>query len=276
LIYQCVTLGAGDVNLFLRTVDSKPQEFFAAHVKHLCLSSQVSSAKATRVLKVCTGVAQLALWVDYGGKLPVSGAAAYLSRLRLKRLSIEHSHLINFLANAQKTPPAWCDTLTHLEVIFWKTVQPSVALPGLDRLPSLTHLTVTGPGLHDIIHEPWLAAVISDCPGLRVVLVLADEDEVVEEPFQIGNCWVVPIEYPVNIVTNWEASFWGLPDLYSRAEGEIKLKELRGSSSLMAGAPLISVAPLAFIHHGQKRHQQPRFPLNLLQANIRVLCVGEP
>ncbi|RXW21219.1 hypothetical protein EST38_g4633 [Candolleomyces aberdarensis] len=226
-IYHMVTLGEHDADLFIRTVDSKPPEFFAVHVERLCLSVSVPPAKASRILNVCKGAVDLALWVDFGGKLPPTGAAAYVSSLSLKRLSIEHEHLLSFLSAPRTISPPWYKTLTHLEIVFWKhTASPTI--PGLDKLTSLTHLTL---GLrHSVIEEPWLSAIVASCPRLQVLVPLADEDDPVEDTFLLGKCWIVPMHYPPSVVENWEASFWGLPDIFTRAQEEIQLKQSSESS----------------------------------------------
>ena len=219
-----VALDKEDAGMFLRTLETKPPEFFAAHVKHLCLSIAVPPPRATKVLGVCSGVVELALWVDFGGTLaPVtSRAGAYLSSFPLRRLSIEHAHLLSFLAAPKPFTPPWYDTLTHLEVVFWKRELAPV-VPGLEVLTSLTHLTL---GLrHAHVEEEWLSAIVACCHRLKVLIPMANEDDDVEDPFVLGNCWVVPLTYPNSVVKNWEASFWGLPDNYTRAEEEIRMKE---------------------------------------------------
>jgi hypothetical protein len=222
-----VTLGRVDADLFIRTVDSKPPEFFAVHVERLCLSVSVSPTKASRILNVCKGVVELALWVDFGGKLPPTGAAACLSSLSLKRLSIEHGHLLSFLSTPRTISPPWYETLTHLEIVFWKH-DASPTIPGLAKLTSLTHLTL---GLrHSVIEEPWLSAMVASCPRLQVLIPLADEDDPVEDTFLLGKCWIVPMHYPLSVINNWEASFWGLPDIFIRAQEEIQSKQSSESS----------------------------------------------
>ncbi|KAJ3535612.1 hypothetical protein NMY22_g6404 [Coprinellus aureogranulatus] len=223
-IYRVVALGKEDAVLFLRTVAAKPPEFFATHVKHLCLSIAVSSARATKILDVCSGVVELALWVDFGGTLSptTSKAGASLSSLPLRRLSIEHAHFLSFLAAPKSVTPPWYDTLTHLEVVFWKR-ELSPVIPGLEVLSSLTHLTL---GLrHAHVEEGWLSAIVACCPRLKVLIPMANEDDEVEEPFLLRNCWIVPLTYPHSVIENWEASYWGLPDNYTRAEEEIRLKQ---------------------------------------------------
>lgn len=223
-IYRVVALGKEDADLFLRTLETKPSEFFATHVKHLCLSIAVSSSRATKILRVCSGVVELALWVDFGGAIApaTSSAGAYLSSLPLRRLSIEHAHLLAFLAAPKSVTPPWYQTLTHLEVVFWKR-ELSPVIPGLEVLTSLTHLTL---GLrHAHVDEGWLSGIVACCPRLKVLIPMANEDDEVEEPFVLGSCWIVPLTYPHSVIENWEASYCGLPDNYTRAEEEIRLMQ---------------------------------------------------
>lgn len=262
-IYRIVTLGREDSDLFLRTMDMKPPEFFAAHVKHLCLSISVTAQKAIRILSVCTGVVELALWVNFGGPRslfapgaepnhnptppafpspansssePVANPGVYLAALALRRLSIEHKHIVSFFAAPRSVRPAWYSTLTHLEVVFWERVL-APDIPGIGELTSLTHLSL---GLrHASVHEKseWVEVIVKSCAKLEVLIPMANEDDELEEPFLVlERCWVVPLHYPASVIANWEASYWGLPDNYTRAYDEIRLKKesggVEGSSSV--------------------------------------------
>lgn len=259
-----VVLGWDDCDKFLWAVEKKPREFFATSVTHLCLSYSVSSEKASRILEVCSGIVELALWVDFGGALvptpqhhtrtgikpgaslhgnrsvpsvlssgiaskshsPLTDstrAANAMASLNLRRLSIEHRHLLSSLsppANEPRIHPMWFHTLTHLEVVFWKGVaQP--CLPGLEVLTSLTHLAL---GIGQVVLEDvWLRPIVDACPTLRALIPILHEEEVIEDPFKLGSCWVVPIHEPPNVVKNWESSYWGLEDNYARAEEEIRI-----------------------------------------------------
>lgn len=53
---------ASDENHFAVAVSSRPTSFFEAHVKNLCLTGTMTDEHASRVLSVCTGVRNLALW----------------------------------------------------------------------------------------------------------------------------------------------------------------------------------------------------------------------
>ena len=64
-IYDMVTLGSSDTELFLRTMDTVPPGFLANYVKRLFLSLSVYASDSELILVVCTCVFDLAFWVDY-------------------------------------------------------------------------------------------------------------------------------------------------------------------------------------------------------------------
>ncbi|KAJ3512713.1 hypothetical protein NLJ89_g3361 [Agrocybe chaxingu] len=200
-IYEMVTLGSDDTALFLRTMGSLPQQFFANSVKKLCLSVSVSGRNATRILRACTGVTDLAFWVDYIGTVPNRSLIPYISPLPLRKLSAEVSHFLALFPTGEIIHP-WCECLTHLDIIFW-THEMAPVIPPLDRLPSLTHLALRL--RHNQTQEAALSTILSTCRALKVLIIFDDAEEAAEEKVWTVDPRVVFMPYPTNVVREWEA-----------------------------------------------------------------------
>lgn len=217
-IYDMVTLGANDSKLFLRTMDSMSPEFFAVHVKKLCLSVAVGAKNAKRILSICTGVTDIAFWVDYLGTYPMHSLAPLISPLPLHRLSIELKHFLSLFTDPEPNH-GWCETLTHLDIIFW-THELSPAVPHLEKLSSLTHLALRL--RHSQAQETSLLAIVSARKSLKV-LVIFDESDNPEDITWPADPRVVYLPYPSNVVPEWEAQAKQNPNCsWSRAEDLVR------------------------------------------------------
>lgn len=206
-----VTLGNTDTALFLRTMDSMPPNFVAINVKRLCLSVSVGGDNAARILRACTGVVDLAFWVDYLQAFPEHTLFPLISLLPLRRLSIELAHYRSLF----REPAAWCKTLTHLDIIFWSR-ETSPVVPYLDRLPSLSHLLLRL--RHNRAKKNSLLTILSACKALKI-LVIYDESDSTEDAVLPVDPRVVKIHYPANVVGDWEAcAKLDLNCTWSRAE----------------------------------------------------------
>ena len=192
-----VTLGNTDTELFVRSMESLPPDFIAMNVKRLCLSVSVGGDSAAHILRACTGVVDLAFWLDYLQSFPKHSLSALISPLPLRRLSIELSHYRALLSGS----PAWCETLTHLDIIFW-TRETSPIIPYLDKLPSLSHLLLRL--RHNRAKKGSLLAILSACKALKI-LVIYDESDRTDDAVLAVDPRVVRIRYPTNgVVRDWE------------------------------------------------------------------------
>ncbi|KDR80355.1 hypothetical protein GALMADRAFT_62319 [Galerina marginata CBS 339.88] len=217
LIYEMVTLGSDDTDLFLKTMNSISSEFFGIYVKKLCLSVSVSARNAARILTVCTGVIDLAFWVDYLGMFPNRSILPLISPLPLSRLSMEYNHFLSLFPEPETRHP-WCDTLTHLDIIFW-THETAPAVPHLDKLSQLTHLALRL--RHSQPDEESLLAIVSACRRLKVLVIFDDTET--EETAWPADPRVIYMPYPQNIVGEWEAQAkWELDNIWSRAEDLVR------------------------------------------------------
>ena len=197
-IYEMVALGSSDTALFLRTTQSMPQKFFADNVKKLCLSVSVDTSHAERILTLCTGISDLAFWVDCIDTPGNHAIMSLISRLRLCRLSMEQSHFISLFSDPT-TRHAWCDSLTHLDIIFWH-YEISPVVPHLDYLPSLTHLSLRLG--HNKARPGSLLDILSSCKKLEFMIIYDEESE---EGTRVVDKRVVYMPYPSSVVQAWEA-----------------------------------------------------------------------
>ncbi|KIM47127.1 hypothetical protein M413DRAFT_23391 [Hebeloma cylindrosporum] len=233
-IYDMVALGANDTKLFMRTVDSIPPEFFAVHVKKLCLSVSVGARNAKRILSTCTGVTDLAFWVNYLETYPRHSIVPLISPLPLRRLSIEMKHFLS-LFTGPEPDHGWCETLTHLDIIFW-THELSPAIPHLEKLSSLTHLALRL--RHSQAQEASLLAIVSARRSLKV-LVIFDESDNPEDITWPADPRIVYLPYPSNVVREWEAQAeQGLDCSWSRAEDLVRKRVAAESKHLFFLASL--------------------------------------
>ena len=194
-----VTLSSTDTKLFVRSMESMPPDFIASNVKRLYLSVSVRGDSAAHILRACTGVVDLAFWVDYLQSFPEHSLSALISSLPLRRLSIELSHYRSLFSRL----PAWCETLTHLDIIFWSW-ETSPTIPYLDKLPSLSHLLLRL--RHNRAKKDSLLAILSACKALKI-LVIYDESDAMDGAVLAVDPRIVRLRYPANhgIVRDWES-----------------------------------------------------------------------
>lgn len=196
-----MSLGNTDTSLFLRSMEYIPPKFFAAHVRKMCLSVSVSAEDAERILRVCTGVVDLAFWVDYLGTFPNSSTAPFISQLPLRRLSIEHSHLMSLFPPSPKPQHAWCNTLTHLSIVFW-TSEISSPSSELRSLCSLTHLALK---MHDACaSEDYIHQILSACERLQALVIFEQSADVFEDVGRCDDPRVVYMDPPPQAILDWE------------------------------------------------------------------------
>ncbi|KAJ6539407.1 hypothetical protein B0H19DRAFT_1240149 [Mycena capillaripes] len=194
---------------FLSLIQSnlKPPGFFAA-VKTLCLPSDVTAKIACGILSTCPQIESLACWVDYKNntELPL-----LLCPLPLRRLSIEAKHF----STIPLIPSTWLSGVTHLDLFTWRSF-PASDLSKLESLPRLTHvaLTITKMGSEHV------AVVRASCPRLQV-LVLLKERNAPTPDFENDHRIVVQDE-PKDPDADWEAPYFGQPDMWSCAEAVVE------------------------------------------------------
>ncbi|KAF9077367.1 hypothetical protein BDP27DRAFT_1413783 [Rhodocollybia butyracea] len=212
LVYEMVTLGTGDIELFLRTMEMFPPDFFARCVKRLCLTVSIVPLHARTILQACTGITSLACWVDFIDSEPntLSPFGQLFYPLRLRHLSIETAHF----RRLELHECTWIHTLTRLDLIFWR--RDSLLISELHLLPALTHLALF------IQHkdvENGLTYILSVVPALQVLCLVVDDVDLEYYEHNVNqiDLRVVYMTRPGS-VRDWEAAYRGLPDMWSRAE----------------------------------------------------------
>ncbi|KAJ6520349.1 hypothetical protein C8R45DRAFT_954867, partial [Mycena sanguinolenta] len=208
--------GEESAKKFLRLVDLKPAGFFTAVVKTLFLfdphwHTSRSAFPAARVLSVCGGVQSLAWWSGEMTVLPLSSA----SQIPLRRLSTRFGNIATLPA-----PSGWLSGITHLTLIPGLfTASRAPELKFLKHFPRLTHVA-----LLVFIPDPSHADVVCDsCPNLQVsVITRADPNGhlAVANQFRDSRVVVVMVvmQFPPNLVEDWEGAHFGLPDIWTRAQ----------------------------------------------------------
>ena len=251
IIYEVVMLR--DIYIarsFLRTVAEKPPEFFATHVKCLCIPFSVTVAEAIKLLSVCTGLNSLACWL-----LPVDGTNTFtlsvatsdptlpdgvpyvtpglpsitslVTSLHLRSLC---ARLCIFSAesNPDFTSPLF-QNITHLDIADrWETWM-TWSWTGIGSLIHLSHLSLQWEE-KGISHTAL--KFLSQCKNLRVCIFyiagplslseqrLGDDPRVVVFPYSGGS-------------EHWETRVRGEANDFVRAEQIVRERQLSASLCLL-------------------------------------------
>ncbi|KAF9043562.1 hypothetical protein BDZ89DRAFT_1059458, partial [Hymenopellis radicata] len=219
LVYELVTLGSQDADLFLRTMGSISSTFFAANVKKLCLTISVEPLVATQILSICTGLDSLALWVDFWSSDSHISIPPLLAYLPLRNLSVPLK--IDMLCRS-----TLLQNIVRLDLIHWDGDEDG-ALPDLSSTPNLTQLGVI---VHFHIRKSYLLSLSSQCPTLRVMSVLVDEGI---EHVPTEDPRIVFLTYP-NMVLDWEASVRGFESTWTAAQQVVaeRIREINLSTAI--------------------------------------------
>ncbi|KAJ7230394.1 hypothetical protein GGX14DRAFT_410651 [Mycena pura] len=204
LIYDTVTLSDRELcSKFLRTLDSRPAQFFADNVKSLCIPGDIQLLEAKRVLAACQGVVNLAIW------LPLHAAPLFpcVSALRPRRLSINVHGLYGMGREPDFTHPFF-SKVTHLELVDWFDLTTCLTLDYL--APHLTHLALDV----DVVEGATtrLRDVLASCRSLVLCLGLVTDDDtmiVASDQLAVIDDPRLVILSESDVVENWEASLRG-------------------------------------------------------------------
>lgn len=207
IMYHTIVLNLplSRTQLFLRTVDARPAEFFSSHVKKLYMTGMVSSSAAERVLKVCTGVTDLACWTPLGS---IQSLVEMIPRLT--RISVNAEVLSRV---TDEVDLSGVTSLTHLDI-----VAPRSALWAVPSLPSLTHLSIGN--LNYMDHNPWIPVVqslLENCKRLQA-LILITNDEGIHEELEDERVLIIPkYHHPKDLCTYWKDVWTGKGDFWDVA-----------------------------------------------------------
>ncbi|KAF7337627.1 hypothetical protein MSAN_02236000 [Mycena sanguinolenta] len=190
--------------------------FFATVVKTLLLSDTFLSpfpieyAQASDVLAACGGVQSLQWWT--AEELPTV-ALSSISQLPLQRLSLNLYDVARMIASP--VPPAWLTSLTHLDVsvsILIMSLEVSY-LEQLRHLPRLTHVAL-GP------LESGTELLCATCPSLQILVILILPGTTLDNA-NLFDPRVIVTEFPADSKKEWEARHFGLPNIWTYAEGVV-------------------------------------------------------
>ncbi|KAJ6609052.1 hypothetical protein B0H10DRAFT_1884507 [Mycena sp. CBHHK59/15] len=256
IIYELrLFLSTRDVDRFLILYKSMPPQFFANHIKTLCLGhfcipyeteedpfdergysyrddpmEVPDTSNVCRVLAACSGTRRLACWIDFAYGDPVLGLIAPLP---LRRISIELQHftwLLKLYPHSQ-----WLRDLTHLDLIYWS--YSAAELPDLTRLPSLTHVSL---GWADSSTYPAVTATVrTTCPRLKVLIVRMDS---LARVVHVDKDPRVVVLLTLDPLGSWKNSGDGCPDMWTYAE-EIICRRNKSSEKPLE-LPRMNVKPL--------------------------------
>ncbi|KAJ7769028.1 hypothetical protein B0H14DRAFT_354821 [Mycena olivaceomarginata] len=177
----------------------------------------VDGATACGILAACSSVESLACWVDTDApQLPL-----LISQLPLRRLSTRVDHFLRIPFGAP--PSSYLSGLTHIQLHHWD----SSHLSQLAHLPRLTHVCL--PARDHTRIRGYIETVCSSCPRLQVLIILCPLTLVgrVEEslpPAAKADPRVV-VQAKVTrrkIIEDWEATYAGHLNIWSRAEATVK------------------------------------------------------
>ncbi|KAF9456249.1 hypothetical protein BDZ94DRAFT_1178128 [Collybia nuda] len=230
IIYETVVLDEGypatSTTMFLRTLRSRPAEFFAQNVKNIYLTSAIQFHQAQKILSICTGATNIACWADPG---PNADCSVLLNRREpLRRLSSK----LEVLCQIETTntappmrlnvPPDAFINLSHLDIVN----PPFIAFDGtwLHSLPALTHLAfgdlLTPYHLHmfDVF-----SGLLSECKLLKTLVIMSSDRLFSVELEKSGLCdqrvvFLPCYHYPRSAKEYWQdirrggSDFWEFAD----------------------------------------------------------------
>ncbi|KAJ7157075.1 hypothetical protein C8R46DRAFT_419017 [Mycena filopes] len=229
VFYESVAITSpADMDQFPKLVDSKPAGFFTTAVKAVRLH-YISDLEMDKILAICTGTQVFACLLlpsplsPHLSSLPLRRRWG-LSSLPLRRLSIDLS-LAEILDTGSTAEPAWCSTLTHLDLGFARLPFDMQMAQMLSRLPCLTNFALPTSSTTRALAD----AVCTGCPNLRVLVIFVAGDE------EDGD---VAVEYrdaskvvlvKADIVEEWDGSLRGLPDFWNDAEAVVAGRKRAGT-----------------------------------------------
>lgn len=233
LIYETVILDfpMSTVELFIRTLDSRPASFFSRYIKTICLTSIITFSQASRILAVCTGAVNISCWA---GPIPMKASLLPIIRSHpLQKLSVKLEDIVNLSPTLDFSHPLF-NNLTHLEIVnppssyFIDTPTP-VNWSGLHRLSSITHLA-----FGDLFYDEHsymvsvFADLLSNCESLQTLVLVSDDallSDALHREHKLHSSRLVTLpsfHYPYQYISYWDALRQGEPDMWERAD---KIKE---------------------------------------------------
>jgi hypothetical protein len=220
IIYRVVRLeDMTTINLFLRTVQSRPPTFFANYVKSLSITNYRDPPINSEILWVCTGLEHLADWVS------TSASRAWLLRhRRVNSLRFLSVYLWPFTVTNDPRLPArdvfgesFFSQITHLHVL---DPEGWLRFNGFGVMPRLTHLSFinkTSGGMPPHGAEK-IQIILSTCKSLLVLAFLVHYTSGPPSAKVNDPRVVVLLIKPEDRAKDWEATSLGKRNIWTEAE----------------------------------------------------------
>ncbi|KAJ7586340.1 hypothetical protein C8J56DRAFT_103638 [Mycena floridula] len=211
LIYENVVLNfpISRTSMFLRTIEARPPQFFASHVKKLYMTSIVSAEDAQKILDVCTGVTELTCW----SSINLSDLQSY------DRVSLPAA-VYGAIFAAPSFSPWALTTLTHLDIVNPRPSQgPAIDWTVLEALPNITHLCIGElRAWEHFFLIPVIEELLLNSPTLqKVILITQDRDfknAILEDIEDRRLVFAPSFHHPKDLTSYWqgvnrgEGDFW--------------------------------------------------------------------
>ncbi|KAJ7834154.1 hypothetical protein B0H13DRAFT_1653385, partial [Mycena leptocephala] len=211
LLYRIVRVEIYNKDRIMNAIKSKPADFFAKAVRHLCLSD-LTHQEARQILEVCSGVTNLGM--AYG--IPNPDLLPIITNLPLQRLA---TSLCDLFREAIVPRHA---SITHLALFDPSIEDVTQLLTHIPTFPVLSHIAV---GSEEVTKD-MAQTLLGECPRLMLLIQLwfsDDEYEWAQIPHAYDVRFVMAL-CPENAWRDWEAGAKGLPHFWSRGDDFVTLK----------------------------------------------------
>ncbi|KAJ7504182.1 hypothetical protein B0H11DRAFT_507179 [Mycena galericulata] len=204
----------------MRAIETKPRAFFYESVKHLAVNNNVPRANVERILSVCTGIVNLAL---FNGDSDPS-FIPYIDCIRPQRFA---ANMMVLFAGAPDFTHSLFANVTHLDIAdtFGLTWEPWNKLA---LLPCLTHLSFNYSD--EALPAGLFHTVLVECALLQALVVVWPNMIMVEYEAEFSQYPTHDPRFVMIICSkyfwDWEAGARGGVDFWSRADTFIAQKRL--------------------------------------------------
>ncbi|KIJ95506.1 hypothetical protein K443DRAFT_682952 [Laccaria amethystina LaAM-08-1] len=221
LLYEVVVLRSHvSAQRFLHTIRLKHAAFFLNHVKSLCLTSKIDCGDASRILRACANVVNLAIW--FPGSLPISASTTVQPRT-LSITIFSPSSIPNLSHEPTFALPLF-SRVSHLTIT--DPFEQCSKIVELSLLPCITHLELNlarGTSCADPI-----LLFISSCNKLKVLVLLVDFVTFMRGPKPLSrHPLCVYYERGLSKVTTWEPFVRGQYNRWEEAENIVQARKAR-------------------------------------------------
>ncbi|ESK87010.1 hypothetical protein Moror_11993 [Moniliophthora roreri MCA 2997] len=195
------------MNLLLRTLQGRPQPFFAERVKRIYITQTMSAQDLGRILSVCTRAEEVACWTRRPSPNLIYGLN------NLTRLSIEFDLLV-------KCDLEGLQTITHLDIVN----PPFTPFPWSTYLTTLSRLGNISFGDLNSSHVDLIQSlpdILEVFPSLEMLVLICRDSRILQLEGKTGTeddrVVVLPrFNYPKDLPTYWDdvsrggEDFWDL------------------------------------------------------------------